>query len=945
MPAGGLRAVYVSGECEIDLARRELRIAGSPVPVGGRAFEILEILVGSAGELVTKVSLMDCVWSGAIVNDNTLQMHISAVRKALGPHRAVLKTESRRGYRLLGSWTARDQGPATVAAPQELRAFERTPGTNILPVVARLIGRSTAVERLLDLVSAYRVVTLTGPGGIGKTVLALEVATCLLGEFEDAAWLVELASLSDPDLVPTAVASVLGLRLGGEQISAEAVARAVGDANLLLVLDNCEHVIDAAAELAECVMRFCPRASVLTTSRELLRIDGEHVYRVPPLDVPEAGERDLEQVLRCGAAELLVARTTALSSDFSPSSDDVPSIAAICGHLDGIPLAIEFAAARAATLGLHQVAAGLSDRFGLLTRGRRTALPRHRTLRAALDWSYDLLSPPERILLCRLSVFAGDFSLDAAGAVAASPEMAPSLIVDGLASLVSKSLVAAQSRDLGTRYRLLETTRAHALEQLDSRCEREELARRHAEYHRDIFERAEAESERRPTAEWLADYRWQIDNLRAALDWAFSPNGDQSIGVALTAAAAPLWLHLSLLEECRSRVEKALAAVEGGAGRDAHREMKLNAALGSVLIYTAEAGAAWTKVGEFAERLGDAEYQLRSLSGLWVFHSIVGAHRVALELAQRFDGLTANQPHAMDRLVGEQMIGVSHFYLGDLARARRHFERVLADYVAPDRWSHFIRFHLHPGTRAGGFLSWALWLQGFPDQALRTSERSVAEARATNHALTLTYALDQASVIALLVGDLAAAERHSTTLLDESARRSLTRWRSHALFFRGVLGIARGDIAEGLRLLHEGVAERGIARFVNLRFIASLIVDSFGRAGRVAEGLAVVEEAIESFEERWLVASLLRSRGELLLLQNAPGATATAEDHFRRALEGARGQGALSWELQAAMSLARLLRDQGRSADALMVLRPVYDRFTEGFDTADLLAAKHLLDG
>ena len=312
-------------------------------------------------------------------------------------------------------------------------------------------------------------------------------------------------------------------------------------------------------------------------------------------------------------------------------------IAAICRRLDGIPLAIELAAARAAALGIEELSARFDDRFQLLTGGRRTALPRHQTLRATLDWSYELLAEPERVILRRLAVFAGFFSLEAAGAVAASPEAAPSEVVDGVSSLVAKSLVAAEIDSAIARYRLLDTTRAYAIEKLGESGERERLVRRHAEYYRDLFEQAQSKLEARCAGEWPVDYARQLDNLRAALDWAFSPAGDASVGVALTAAAVPLWMHLSLLEECRGRVERALAALAAGASRDTRHEMKLQAALGASLIYIRngpETGAAWTKALEVAEGLDNAEYRLRSLLGLWLFHTTSSKHRIALAEAR-----------------------------------------------------------------------------------------------------------------------------------------------------------------------------------------------------------------------------------------------------------------------------------------------------------------------
>jgi len=427
------------------------------------------------------------------------------------------------------------------------------------------------------------VVTLTGPGGIGKSALALAVARSMFPMFQGDGWLVELASLSDPGLVPSAVASVLDLKLGGDEISAEKVARVIGDKKLFLILDNCEHVIDAAAELVEAIVRLCPRTTVLATSRELLRIDGEYVYRVPPLDVPPENQMEPEVILEHNAVELFIARTRTQDPDISLLSENLPAIASICRHLDGIPLAIEFAAARAATLGVQQVATRLDDRFGLLTSGRRTALPRHRTLRAMLDWSYELLTEEERLLLRRMGIFSSGFTLEAAAAVMSDRDNTAPYVAEGIANLVAKSLIARDGSAISGRWRLLETIRAYALEKLGESGEFQRLARRHAEYYRHLFEQAERDWETRPTAEWLADYGRQIDDLRAALDWAFSPGGDASIGVSLTAAAVPLWMHVSLLDECRGRAEQALAALAAGGDRDARREMNLYAAMGASL--------------------------------------------------------------------------------------------------------------------------------------------------------------------------------------------------------------------------------------------------------------------------------------------------------------------------------------------------------------------------
>jgi predicted ATPase len=658
--------------------------------------------------------------------------------------------------------------------------------------------------------------------------------------------------------------------------------------------------------------------------------------------------------MRYSAIELFYDRAIATVDGLVLDDGDVRAVLEICRRLDAMPLALELAAARVDAFGAKGLAAQLDDRFAVLTKGRRTALPRHQTLRAAMDWSYDLLPEIEQVVFRRLAVFRGGFTLEGAAAVAVDERIKAANVIEGVANLAGKSLVTTDISGELTYHRLLDTTQAYAFEKLGESGERERLARRHAEYYWDLFERAEIASETRPRAEWLAHYGGQIDNLRAALDWAFSPSGDPSVGVALTAAAVALWMHLSLMEECRSRVEQALAALAAGANGDARREMKLHAALGASLIHTRgaagpEIGAAWTKALEIAESLDDAEYRLRSLWGLGYFHSMSGRNDLALVMAQKFCSLAAASADPNDLLVGERMIGVSRYFLGDLPNARRHIERALAHHEASDHSAHVIRFPIDQRMAAVVFLARILWLQGFPEQAMRAAESSVEAAQAANHAISLCYALAYAACpIAFWVGDLAAAEHYVGMLLDHSTRHALARWRALGRGHRGLLTIKRGDVIAGLGLLRAGLDESGKERAAarSLIFLTEM-AEALGRAGEIADGLAVAEEAIarsEQIQARWTIAELLRVKGELLLLRGTQEAEAVAEDHFRQALVWARGQGALSWELRAATSFARLLREKGRSTDAMALLQPVYGRFTEGFTTSDLQEAKSLLE-
>ena len=934
--------------------RREFLAEGRPVKLGGRAFDVLMVLIEASGAVVSKDALMERVWPGRIVEENNLQAQIAALRAVLGAERDLIRTVSGRGYQFTGEIRVLSASPeraGTRVAAAEPGAGR--PPTNIPEPVSELVGREAAVEEVLRLADAHRLVTLTGAGGIGKTTLALALARELRPHFADGVWLAEFSALADPGLVPATVAAAVGLELGGGEASVQRVTQALAGRRLLLVLDTCEHVIESAAAVAEAALGTGSALHIIATSREPLRAGGEWIYPVPPLAVPAADPPVDEDLSQYGAIRLFIERARAAEPHFAPDRRLMATtIASICRRLDGIPLAIELAAARASALGIEELAARLEDRFGLLTGGRRTALPRHQTLRATLDWSHALLPESERVILRRLAAFAGSFSLRAAGAVAASPELVPSQIIDGLSSLVAKSLVTAELGGQFTRYRLLDMTRAYAVEKLGESGERETLARRHAEYYRDVFERAEAEWNTRPTAEWLADYGPRIDNLRVALDWAFSPGGDVSLGVALTAAAVPLWMQLSLLEECRDRTEQALAALANGADRDTHREMQLHAGLGAALMITRgaaapETGAALTTALEIAESLGNAEFQIRTLWGVWSFHLNSGQSRIALTLAERFRTLAAEARNPIDQLVGERMIGVSQHLLGNQLSARRHIENFLTHHVTRDR--RFVtRFGVDQQVTARAFFARILWLQGFPDQAMRATESSIEDAQVTYHATSLCYALAHtACLIALFIGDMAAAEHYVAMLIDYSTKHALARWRAFGRSYQGVLVTKRGDGVTGLRLLCTGLDELGDARSA-LRFLIFVeVVNALGRAGEIAEKLAVVEEAIqraESTQERWAIAELLRLKGELLLQSGSARATAGAGTHFRQALDWAHRQGALSWELRAATSLAGLRRDQGRPEEGMALLQPVYDRFTEGFATVDLKAAKALLD-
>jgi predicted ATPase/DNA-binding winged helix-turn-helix (wHTH) protein len=946
VPETGQQPVYASNGWEIDLAGRELRLRGVPVSIGSRAFDVMQVLVQSGGTLVSKHDLMDRVWPSQVVEENALQSHICAVRKALGPDRGLLKTVFGRGYCLLGTWTTRKRHSSGDSP-------ERSVHSNLPARVSGLVGRRHAIQQLLGLLSAHRVVTLTGPGGIGKSVLAREVARGLLPKFPDAAYLAELAALTDPGLVPTTVARVLGQPLGNDRLSADSVGRAIGAKKLLVVLDNCEHLIEAVAELAQAIVRMCPNAWLLATSREALRIHGEHVYQVAPLDVPPRVKTSSRAVLEHSAVQLFISRAKASHSAFSPQEESLSDIAAICRNLDGIPLAIEFAAARAAALGVRQVALLLNDRFRLLTSGHRGALPRHRTLRATFDWSYELLSEEERSVLRQLGIFPTGFTIEAASAVIGDAPGAPSAVVEGLASLVAKSLViTSDGADSAGRWRLLETIRVYALDRLNEAGEAQPTARRHAAYFRDLVGTTPGPK----SALTLNDItRWEreIDNVRAALDWCFSPTGNVAIGVALTATFSPVWLYFGMVVECRERAEHALDFVESGMELAPRLRMQLYFALGAASFFSmappGRARMALMAALEIARTLADVDTELRALWPLYAGHFQLGECRLAKEVAEQFLRVARHSGNPQVALVGERMLG--HTLLNEgKSRAGQHYcQSVLDLYVAPKDHQSAMTFHYDQRVQARGMLARALWMQGFVDRAHNEAAMSLEEAQELDDRRSICWTLLYSGIpVALARGDFLAAERLISMLIEFSESLNSALWGMLVQCAQAKLLISQGDFRKGTSLVRSALEEwRQTGRKTVSPEVTGTFAQGLAGLGKLADALVTMDLALEWSDcggELWFAAELLRLKGELLLKIAGDPFNSTAVECFERALYVAEGQRALFWRLRAAISLASLMLRQDRPGEAKKVLAPVYNLYTEGFETADLRSAKAILD-
>jgi predicted ATPase len=924
------------------LPAQQLLLEGdSPVRLGGRARDLLLALVEQAGQVITKEALSARLWPNIVVEEGTLRVHVAALRKALRDGqegRRYIANVAGRGYSFVGEVVATDEpDPTTIAPPEPMPPLSMT----------RLFGRAEVIETLSTKLAQQRLITITGPGGIGKTSVALAVAERMRPGLSDGVCLVDFAPLADSKLVPTALASALGIGVVSENPLPSLVAL-LRARDMLIVLDNCEHVIDTAALLAESLLQGGTRLRILATSREAMRVPGEILFRLAPLAMPEVSDGLSAPIaIAYSAVQLFVERAAMCLGEFSLTDAHAPAVADICRRLDGIPLAIEMAAGRVDAFGIAGLADVLDDRFRLAMRGRRTALPRHETLSTTLDWSYQLLPETERLVLRRLAVFAGFFTFpDATGVLVEGGGADHAL--ESIANLVAKSLLVVNLETPVPTYRLLETTRAYALQKLEESGERTAYARRHARQCLAAMEAANAAWEASTPETWLARHRHLIDDVRAALDLSFRTEDEAATAVALTVAAVPLWYQLSLLSECYQRACHALRLP--AAARIPTQEMRLYAAVAWCLMqikgFVQETRDTWTTLLALSRDNNDPDHQLRALWGLWAARISEGALRTALALAEEFSSL-AQQTSEIDRCVGDRMLGHSLHLLGDQAPAREHLERMLANYAPPATGAQAMRYIFDQKALARCFLARIRWLQGYPDQAMEIACDVTNDERARGDALSLCQVLVQAACpIGLMVGDLAAVEEFVSDLIELSVRHDWHFWHAFGSCFRGVLTVKRGDLAAGLHLLEKALSGlRGIDFGVHYLYFLCEYASTLGLAGRTDRGLDAIEQAIarsDRNDERWCIAEVLRIKGELLHRQgNFEGADAA----FATARIWAERQGALSLSLRIATGAARLWQDMGRVAAARAELTAVCGCFTEGFGTADYRNACAAFDG
>lgn len=940
-----LDVVYAFGKHRF-LPRRQLLVCGeTPVRIGGRALDLLQLLVERQGELVSKSDLMRFAWPDIFVHESNLKVNIAALRRALQQDRNELPyivTVSGRGYRFAV--------PAQLETPLISRLTGPSGGHSnaSLPALPSPVGRDDDIAALAAAVRDGGVVSIVGSAGVGKTTVAVAVAGQLADRLPHGACFVDLAAINDPQLVCAAITSSLGLSAGLADLLVGIVA-ALRSANRLLILDNCEHVLSTAATVAAHIRDSVPQVSIIATSREPLGIRSENVYRLPPLQCPSHDMLvDCTRAMEFPAVALFVTRAHE-TTGYRLTNLDAPAVADICRRLDGVPLAIELAASRLQTYDAATLLQHLDRSFGILNHGPRSAPLRHQALQTTLDWSYRLLSDSEARLLRLLSVFAGAFTPDDVLAVAAELSAAPTEIATCLENLASKSLVAQTHAGGQLQHRLLDATRSYARERLRAEGEHRRACEAHARYLQRLFTQAETEWARLAREDWLASYGQRAHDLRKAIDWAFCADGDAGIGIRLTVAAIPLWDELSSVGESSQRVRTALQAAKAIPDFDPTLQMKLATAHARSLAFAErldpDAEAACLESVRLAQMNGDADYHLRSIWGLAVLQSFAGRHR---DVAASLDQLDAVAKHARDyraEPASPRFRHMTQFYRGEIVHAHGALRQLARRHDVPDQNPHISRFQVDPHVVIRTSLAFVSWVRGETAEAVRTATLAINSAQAINHTVSESNALALAVIpIAIWTGNLDAAERHLARLIETLNQKGLTGWWPLSDFFHATIRHRRGEsgAVEAMQIAADRIMSSGFLLRVPiyLSMLAEAALDcDLVQLARTSIASAIAQA--ERQDEVWCQPELLRVHG---LVERSLGKHSNAEVTLRRAMATASQTGALSFRLRAACNVAECWAEAGQRRPAMALLENVCRRIEPDSIDCDADNARRMLD-
>lgn len=869
--------------------RQALLHEGQAVPLGGRAFDILTLLVRRAGEIVTRAELFAHVWPGTHVHEHNLKVNIGNLRRALAAHDAATEyvaTIAGRGYKFVAPLNPVAPAPAPSSAALVRSRFAPPPKAR------QLFGREDAVEQIVVQARQIGYVTIVGPGGVGKTSIAITAALSCAGDAQDVAF-VDLSTLGDAQFVVPALASAMGVSLGIEDPVGEVIERLRAE-RPVLIIDNCEHVISATATLVERIASAVPEAMIIATSREPLRTRHERVHHLAGLPYPDAAAAIApEEALRYPAVQLFLAKA-GHGAAAEVDATYLRSASRICARLDGLALAIELAAGTAGGFAPAVLDDLFNGGFAGLQRGPRELPLRHQTLEATLDWSYRLLPDHEAVLFTLLSAFSGRFSAEDVEGLYAVAGLDPIVGRDALGQLVAKSLVATDFTGGMLRYRLVESTWVYASQRLIHSPYLERTKRHFAARVLARMQQAEREWAFLSAREWLGKYRDQIDDLRAAIRWAFAPGGEASAGISLVLAALPLWQELSAFREMLAAIHQALDA-EGGDALSALNRARLHMAQAWAMTLSRrvpdETDKVWRRSIHFAHAAQNRELELQAVYGEGVFLAYSGRPGSALRSMRRF--AEAEKIDWTRVPGGMRFLAHDEIYAGHLDAADARLQVLRARYGDNADEPGLSRFQVDLPVAINLSSAMLAWLRGSSRVAADFADRAIARAAEIDHMISLGNAVCLAAIhTSFLDGEWARAEQMQRRLAEVARRESVGIYEGTARFFAGALSAERGE-SDGLAVMAASIDELWANGWrLRTSLYRCILAEAWLKAGEPARAAACLRSVLASRdlrEERWSHGELRRVAG---MVAAHEGDTARAEHHFRRGLRTSRAIGA-----------------------------------------------------
>lgn len=921
------------GLFRLDMAHRSLFYGSSEVRLGDRGMDILLALARSKGKLVNKERLFAAAWPDIFVQEANLKVTVAYLRRALRayePGADYIKNVIGRGY-WLDVDAASDLGSAGTVAG------------NLAPIpdLGDIVGRSSEIAELEDGVAAHRLVTVVGAGGIGKTTIVQAAARRLQAEGATKVTFVDFSRISNEDYVASSLAAALGISCG--QDSLQAITSILAKEKMLLIFDTCEHVLSAIIHICEVILARTRHVRILATSRQLLRVRGEKVIWLGPLAIPSPDHvSDAREALRFSAPRLLAMR--AAENGYRVSDADAQAFTEICRRVDGLPLAIELVSSRLAASGASSVLSEFDAHLLSIRRSKWHGPQRQQTLQTTLQWSYSLLTLEERSVLRALSVFAGSFTIDAAIRIATAPGLAPVDVIEAIGGLRAKSMLSIRQDAPELLYRLLDSTRAFAGELLIDAGEAPEVSERHASLHRELlaclpsgWTASSLQDRLRPTAA-------MVDELRKAIDWSLFRSGNPALGIELVAAALPLWHEFSLCEEIRLNCERALSEFERIGSSDLALKLQLLVGLARVSTYLSEnkeqARLLFREAARLSREIGDPQAEVRVLGALATFELLPGRGARVSNILDEMRAVALNTGNVVAVREEQQLRAQWEIRIGDFGAALARAETLFGE-MRGDSEGAAPQFQIHQKMNVEVQLAALNWLKGRPGEAVRIAALAARDAEVADHGLTLIHCLAQGIVWTLFqCGDFVGVKPHVQKLRDTIYRHGVAAWIPVADCYEVTIAAMASDrpdpqkLRDVYRTLYDGMAQfRHDARF-------AMCAEAMLANGQPADAARVIADVFELGSDPWGKSEFLRMRAAT---ERALARDTAARATLSEALYVAREIGCLAWELRSAHDLAQLLVDRSEPVDARRVLRPVFERFGDGFETRDTAKARGLL--